>query len=254
MLLRKMFQRRWLLATLLVFAGTALCIRLGIWQLDRLEQRRAFNEQVQSAWAQPVLDLNQELPGDIEEFEWRSVTATGEYDFANQIALRNQYHNTEYGYHLLTPLRLDPAPGADQPAAVLVDRGWIPAEGNSTTSDWRRYDEVGKVTVLGQIRLGQTKPAFGGVADPLPENSEKLEVWNNADLTRIALQMPYPVLPIYIQPEPDPYDTEPPIPFQPDIELTEGSHFGYALQWFTFATILFFGYPFFLRKQEAGEK
>ena len=38
--------------------------------------------------------------------------------------------------------------------------------------------------------------------------------------------------------------------FQPDIELTEGSHFGYALQWFTFASILFIGYPFYLRKQE----
>ena len=30
----------------------------------------------------------------------------------------------------------------------------------------------------------------------------------------------------------------------------EGSHFGYALQWFTFAVILFVGYPFYLKKQE----
>ena len=60
MLLLKMFQRKWLLLTLLVFAGTALCIRLGIWQLDRLEQRRAFNAQYESARAQSVLDLNQE--------------------------------------------------------------------------------------------------------------------------------------------------------------------------------------------------
>ena len=41
-----MFSRAWILATLLVFAGTAFCIRMGIWQLDRLEQRRAFNAQV----------------------------------------------------------------------------------------------------------------------------------------------------------------------------------------------------------------
>jgi cytochrome oxidase assembly protein ShyY1 len=32
--------------------------------------------------------------------------------------------------------------------------------------------------------------------------------------------------------------------------LTEGSHFGYALQWFSFAAVLFFGYPFYLRKQK----
>ena len=61
MILKKMFSRAWLFATLLVFAGTALCIRLGIWQLDRLEQRRAFNAQVESMRAAELLDLNQEF-------------------------------------------------------------------------------------------------------------------------------------------------------------------------------------------------
>jgi surfeit locus 1 family protein len=247
MLLLKMFQRKWLLATLLVFAGTALCIRLGIWQLDRLEQRRAFNAEFESARAQPALDLNQDQPGNIIGMEWRPVKVTGEYDLVNQVALRNQYYEDQYGYHLLTPLLFNGT-------AVLVDRGWIPADSNSAPADWRKYDEAGTVTVSGQIRLGQTKPRFGGVADPLPEDGAKLVIWNNADLVRIVGQMPYSVLPVYIQPKPDAGNTEPPIPFQPEIELTEGPHFGYALQWFTFATILFAGYPFFLRKQETGSK
>jgi surfeit locus 1 family protein len=246
-----MFQRKWLCATLLVFAGAALCIRLGIWQLDRLESRRAFNTQVQASWSQPMLDLNQEQPDNIAEMEWRAVTVTGEYDFANQVALRNRYHGNEYGYHLLTPLHF-------AGKAVLVDRGWIPADDNSASAlpdrAWRKYDEVGVVTLAGQIRLGQTKPAFGGVADPLPENGAKLEVWNNLDIARITGQMPYPILPVYIQLAPVETDIEPPIPFQPKLELTEGSHFGYALQWFTFATILFIGYPFYLQKQEKDSK
>jgi surfeit locus 1 family protein len=247
MLLLKMFQRRWLILTLLVFAGSALCIRLGIWQLDRLEQRRAFNAQVESARAQPVLDLNEDEPENISEMEWRSVKVIGEYDFANQVAVRNQYYGSQYGYHLLTPLLFDDT-------AVIIDRGWIPADGNSTSADWRKYNESGTVNVSGQIRLGQTKPAIGGVPDPLPEAGAKLEVWNNSDIARIAAQMPYPILPVYIQPEVDADDTVPPIPSQPEIELTEGPHFGYALQWFTFATILFVGYPFYLRKQETGTK
>lgn len=247
MLLLKMFQRKWLIPTLLVFAGTALCIRLGIWQLDRLEQRRSFNAQFESARTQPALDLNQEQPKDLVEMEWRPVRVNGEYDFANQVAVRNQYYGNEYGYHLLTPLVFDQE-------AVFVDRGWIPAEGNPAPSDWRKYDEAGTVTVEGQIRLGQAKPALGGVADTMPTDGSRLEVWNNADLAQIASQMPYPVLPVYVQPDVDPNDTEPPLPFQPTVELTEGPHFGYALQWFTFAMILFFGYPFFLRKQESGSK
>ncbi|MEP0804996.1 MAG: SURF1 family protein [Chloroflexota bacterium] len=244
MLLRRMFSRKWLATTLLVFLGTAVCIRLGIWQLDRLDQRRAFNAQVTSMRALPPLDLNAEPSATLETMEWRAVTVTGEYDFANQIALRNQYHQNQYGYHLLTPLHFDGG-------TVLVDRGWIPADGNAAPADWRKYDEPGTVTVQGQIRLGQGKPAFGGVADAPPADGSPLWLWNNADVEKIARQMPYPILKVYIQPNVDPADETPPIPYQPEVELTEGPHFGYALQWFTFATILFAGYPFFLRKQEA---
>jgi len=247
MLLLKMFSRKWWFATLLVIAGTLVLIRLGVWQLSRLDERRAFNEQVESARSQTLLDLNQEQPEDITQMEWRPVQFVGEYDFANQIVIRNQYYREQYGYHLLTPLR-------SSGTAVLVDRGFIPAEGNSTPEDWRRYDEVGEVKVTGQIRLGSGKPALGGVADALPVDGSRLVIWNNADVKKISAQMPYPILPIYIQVNADVSDAEPPIPFQPEIELTEGPHFGYAMQWFIFATILFLGYPFYIRKQEADTK
>ena len=254
MLLHKMFHRKWIITTLLVLLGTALCIRLGIWQLDRLEARRAFNAQVQSMRALPPLNLYKDSFDNIQDMEWRAVQVKGHYDFENQIAIRNQYNGGQYGYHLLTPLLIDPStpPSIAGPAktAVLVDRGWIPADSNSAPDDWRKYDEVGEVNLSGQIRLGQGKPVIGGVADALPENGTRLEIWNNADVTQIAGQLPYPILPVYLQLDADAQDTEPPIPFQPEFELTEGPHFGYALQWFTFATILFVGYPFYLRKQE----
>jgi surfeit locus 1 family protein len=237
---KKIFSRAWLITTLLVFAGSAVCVRLGIWQLDRLKQRRAFNAQVISMRAASPLNLNQNLPADISSMEWRAVTVTGEYDFANQVALRNQFNGDQYGYHLITPLRFSGG-------AVLVDRGFIPADGNAAPQDWRKYDETGQVTVTGQIRLGQEKPAFGGVADA---DAAHLDLWNNLNLNRIAKQSPYPILPVYIQPNVIENDTVPPIPFQPEVDLTEGPHFGYALQWFAFAAILFFGYPFYLRNQK----
>lgn len=242
-MLRKMFSWKWLFTTLLVFAGTAVCIRLGLWQLDRLEQRRAFNAQVETMRAASPLDLNESTPQDIASMEWRSVIISGEYDFENQVALRNQYNEGIYGFHLITPL-------LSKGTAVLVDRGWIPAGSDSSAEDWRVYDEPGTVIVTGQVRLGQGKPAFGGVADAPPMNGTRLEVWNNLDLEKISAQIPYPILGVYIQPVVDPGDTTPPIPYQPIIELTEGSHFGYALQWFTFAVILFVGYPFYLNKQD----
>lgn len=238
MLLRKMFSPKWLLTTLLVFIGTAVCIRLGIWQLDRLEGHRAFNAQVESMRAAERLDLNVNTPADIVTMEWRAVTVSGEYDFENQVALRNQYYGNQYGYHLITPLRYNGT-------VVLVNRGWIPAD-----ADWREFDEPGRVTITGQVRLGQGKPAFGGVADALPADGGPLKVWNNLDVEMMSAQFPYPILEVFVQPDVDEDDAVPPIPYQPEIELTEGSHFGYALQWFTFATILFVGYPFYLRKQD----
>ncbi len=242
MLFKKMFSRQWLITTILVVAGTLVCARLGIWQLDRLAQRRVFNAQVESMHRQPTLDLNSELVVDISKMEWRAVTVSGEYDFENQIAIRNQYNGGDYGYHLITPLLFSGK-------AVLVDRGWIPADGNSLPEDWRQYDELGEVKIQGQIRLGGTESAIGGVAEAeLNPNETRRAFWNKLILESVAPQIPYPVLPAYIQLDAVDNDQTPPIPYQPTLDLTEGPHVGYAVQWFIFAAILFGGYPFYLRK------
>jgi surfeit locus 1 family protein len=245
--IRVMFSRRWALTTILVIAGAAICVRLGFWQLDRLAQRRAFNNQVETMRAMDVLDLNNSIPKDIISMEYRNAIAKGVYDFENQVALLNHYHQGQPGYHLLTPLRLDVEPTS----IILVDRGWIPLEGNDLPSGWNRYDERGQVEIKGIIRLGEAKAQIGGIPDPTPAPGQtRLDYWYVANLERISLQLPYPVLPVYIQSDMDPNDDQPPIPFQQEIELTEGPHLGYAGQWFIFATILLVGYPFFLRKQD----
>ena len=43
---RSLFSLRWLLTTLLVIMAVVVLARLGIWQLDRLEKRKAFNARV----------------------------------------------------------------------------------------------------------------------------------------------------------------------------------------------------------------
>ena len=238
-----MFSRQWIVTSLLVLAGTALCVRLGIWQLDRLEQRLSFNSHVEAMWAaEPVILNSGNILGDLTTMEYRGVRVSGHYDFENQVALRNRYFQNQFGYHLLTPLLLIDG------SAVLIDRGWIPADGNEKPADWRKYDLSGPVTSKGQIRLGDDKPDLGGVPDPTlaPEESG-LDFWNIVNLERIQHQVPYILLPVFIQPDVDSQDINPPIPYQPKIELTDGPHFGYAIQWFIFAAILALGYPFYLR-------
>jgi surfeit locus 1 family protein len=239
-----MFSRSWVLTTLLVLVGGAICVRLGIWQLDRLEQRRAFNAHVEEMWNADPITLTGQSALNLTDMEYRAVMVRGTYDFENQIVLRNRYFQNQYGYNLLTPLVLDDG------TAVLIDRGWIPADGNDSPPDWRKYDQLGTVTLHGQIRLGQTKPDMGGVPDPtLSPGRTRLDSWNIVNLERIQSQVPYPLLDVFVQPDVDPGDVEPPIPYQPEIELTEGPHLGYAGQWFIFASILVFGYPVYLCKK-----
>jgi surfeit locus 1 family protein len=244
--MKRAFSRQWILTTVLVVIAAAVCVRLGIWQLDRLAQRRAFNAHVLAMRALPPLDLNASTPADLTSMEYRAVQVHGKYDFEHQVALRNQYYGDQYGFHLLTPLLLDDG------RAILIDRGWIPADGNDSPAAWRAYDEPGEVTLKGILRLGRARPDIGGVPDPtLSPGQTRLDFWNSVNLDRIAAQIPYPLLPVYVQPDVDVADSTPPIPFQPEIEISEGPHLGYAFQWFTFAAILLLGYPFYLRKSGA---
>lgn len=246
-MLKRMFSRKWLLATILVVAAMAVMIRLGIWQLDRLDKRRAFNARVSAQIAQPPLELQgNALEVDLTQMEYRKVRLTGEYDPAGEIALRNQYWNDQWGVHLVTPLKI-----TGNERAVLVDRGWIPGEAYQS-GDWSQYIEPGKVTVEGVIRLSQSKAELGRRSDPTPAPGEgPLKTWNFVNVPRLAEQTGEALLPVYIQQSPDPAWTGLPRRFQVELDLSEGPHMSYAIQWFIFAAILGIGYPFFIRRRES---
>lgn len=253
MILLRFFSRRWILASLLVLAAAAVMVRLGIWQLDRLTQRRAFNARVLAQVNAPALDLSgNALTENLYDMEYRQVTVTGEYDFFQQVALRNQVWQNNWGVHLMTPLHIS---GSDQ--TILIDRGWIPGddfEAGQAEGRWPKYDEPGIVTIKGIIRRPQIKPDFGSITDPTPAAGQRLVAWNLANLPVISMQLPYKVLPVYIQQAPSPEWTSMPYRSQPELDLSEGPHMGYAIQWFTFATILLLGYPFFVFREERASK
>ncbi len=51
---RVLLAKRWLPVTAVIFAGAALCVRLGLWQLDRLAQRRESNARIAFVTALPA--------------------------------------------------------------------------------------------------------------------------------------------------------------------------------------------------------
>ncbi len=197
--------------------------------------------------SQPELDLQGvALDQPLTEMEYRPASVTGEYDFSQQIALRNQYYNNQWGVHLVTPLLIA---GSDR--AVLVDRGWIPAA-DYESGDWSQYDEPGVVTVQGVIRASRSKADYGSQADPTPvAGGAQLQAWNFVNIPAISQQTKLALLPVYLQQSPAAGPLSIPVRVAPELELTEGPHMGYALQWFAFAAILGIGYLVYLRRHDS---
>jgi surfeit locus 1 family protein len=235
------FNRQWWWATILVILGVAFLARLGLWQLDRLEQRRAYNTEMARQLAAPPFSLTGEaLPGEPAEWRHRQVSVAGEFDFSQQIVLLAQNYQGQPGVHLVAPLRIA---GSDK--AVLVDRGWIPAR-EARAGQLARFDEPGVLVVTGTLQTTQAlpraanQPAQAMPATPQPE-------WYRVDIPAIQAQLPYEILPLYVQQAPsEGIGTEPPYRVASEVVLSEGSHLGYAIQWFTFALMLAVGYFFFV--------
>lgn len=242
-------SKKWIIVTVLVLAASGVMIRLGIWQLDRLEGRRAFNAQVLSQRDQPPFVIDQNgVHADLASMEFRSVEAVGEFDYSNQILLGNQGYEDRLGVHLLTPLRID---GSE--SYILIDRGWVPYE-DVVANDLEKHNETGTIKVSGILRASQGKVGLKNCVD---ENNltvgSILQIWC-VDLGSIEQQLSYQLLDSYVWQTPVGEQTSPPYRSQLNFEISEGPHLGYAIQWFTFTALLIIGYPFFIRKEVSARK
>jgi surfeit locus 1 family protein len=238
MILFKLFNRRWWWTTLLVIAGVALLVRLGFWQLDRLDQRRAFNSRVATRWQQEPFDLNtNNLPANLDELEYRRVQIEGQFDYSQQVVLLNQTRNDAPGVYLITPLTMDDG------RAVLVARGWVPVQ-QAAPEFWPQFEEPSGAPVIGLIQ--ESQPLAGAEPPAAPQRE-----WFRVDIDAIQRQMPYELLPVFILQLPEEGRSYSALPFREEpLVLSEGNHFSYAIQWFCFAVILGVGYVILVKQQE----
>jgi len=250
MLFSRMFSRRWIILSILAAIMAVTMIRLGIWQLDRLKQRRLLNSQVLSETSQPVLILDQEsVLEDLAGMEYRKVQVRGTYDPTQEVALGNQAYQGKYGVHLLTPLKIE-----HTDRYILVDRGWVPGE-DVQSSDWSRFSEPGTVDVLGVLRNAQQKSGLALLSNTASiQELNGHQIWMFVNIAELEKQSGYTFENVYIQQSPDPNQATLPYRTEPELDLTEGPHLGYALQWFTFASIVLIGYPLYIKREEGQSR
>lgn len=223
----------------------AVCVRLGIWQLDRLDQRRALNDSIEAGLAEPPVPLEELLNGSgpMGDLAYRRVTASGTYDANDELLLYGRALDGSPGDHVLTPLVRDDGPD------VLVDRGWVPHEPD-------RGAPVGPPAAAPEGRVqveGVLLPSEEGSAFPDPEAAATLV--RSVNLSEIRERSPDLLSPAYLllqtqvpaQAEGQPAPASVPEP-------TEGPHLSYAIQWFSFATIALVGYGVLLRRDRREER
>lgn len=107
---------------LLVLSVVAGFVRLGMWQLDRAQQKRDAYAHFRDNNARPVTDLQDILEASPQRLMWRKVRAHGQYLAGSNVLLDNQSHAGQPGYLVFTAMRLR----APAETVVLVNRGWIP--------------------------------------------------------------------------------------------------------------------------------
>jgi surfeit locus 1 family protein len=234
---------RWILGSVLVIIIAAVFVWLGFWQLDRLAQRKAQNTKIEAEISAPPLNLNQEYRNpQLTGMQYRRITAIGQFDASREFLLNNQVWNGQLGYHVLTPLILQ---GSNE--IILVDRGWIPY---ADARQGKRYDENGLMTVNGMISLSQTGFDLNSLLGGSPSNSPSSDGFvGKINLDQIQKQISISLLPIYIQETSDPSFTGLPERILPQIDLSDGPHLSYAIQWFSFTVILLVFFLLFIRRK-----
>lgn len=227
---RRLFSGRWLIATIVVLLAIGVMVRLGVWQLDRLQGRRAANAAITQQLAAPPLALDGQTARttDAAALTFRRVSLRGTWDYAHEIELRYRSFDGQAGIHLLTPLRIE---GSD--AAVLVDRGWVPYQ-QSGADNRQIYQQGDRAVIEGLV--------YASIPQETP-SSEPGTV-SQIDLAAVGAQTPYALLPFWVQRLPA--SAGEPLPRSEGMpDLSDGTHFAYMIQWWAFAATLLITYLLF---------
>lgn len=236
---RFLFRPAWLLFHLAVVAGIVAMVAAGFWQLQRLDERKEFNQRViERSQSEPVsvrsvIEQLEEGSLTFDQAEWLPVTIRGTY-LPDQILNFNKSQGGRAGDNVLTAIV------SDEGDTVIVNRGFIPLGIDVPAAP------MTAVELFGYVRLTEVRDR-GGVTDA--DGGEPLTETRRVDVPRLAEQLPGDVAPFFVQL----IASEPPIEVgdpEPVVlpELSNGPHLSYAVQWFAFAACVAIGWVLAVRR------
>ena len=206
----------------------ALFIRLGVWQLTRLSERKAFNRVLYSRLQTPPRPATA-LPADTGSGHYLRVTAHGRFLYDREIVWAGRTRRGSPGVYLLTPFAVD---GRD--SVVIVNRGWVYSP-DAARVEHARWHERDTATVAGYVETYSAPPA------PVLPGARAATI-RALDRQAVERGVGGPVDNYLIVQTSDSAIRADSVPDRlSEPVLDEGPHVFYAIQWFAFATIAMVG-------------
>lgn len=219
-----------------VFTAVAagICIRLGMWQLHRLDERRGKNADVYARGALAPLPLSALRSSDTVATHWRRVTLRGVADYDAEIVQGSRSQAGAPGVYILTPVRPIEAGWGD--TAILLLRGYVYSP-DAKTIDFAKAREADTIDV--ETLVTSFPPARDGM---VRSPTTPRVVWTlNRDTITAMLARPLAPVVLLALGDTVPKDLVRPARIPPP-SLSEGPHKSYALQWFGFALVFVVGF------------
>jgi surfeit locus 1 family protein len=208
--------------TALTLAGVLVLLGLGTWQLERLAWKRGLIAEREIGLAAPA----QTLPMAADswaDWNFRPVVVEGAFRHDLEQLFGVAAIDGQVGHHVLTPLvRSDGA-------AVLVDRGWVPADRAHPAA--RREGQVaGPIRLSGIARYrGDDRPGWF-----TPANQPAQSLWYWYDLAALEAVHGLDLLPLVIEADATPNPGGLPLGGRTRTELPN-NHLQYAITWYGLA-------------------
>ncbi len=227
-------SRRTILFGVVAVLAAGVCVRLGLWQLDRLDQKRAVNALVRERRSAPPVTISAIGSQDTSVIHWRHVTIRGVADYDAELAHATRSQSGAPGVHLLTPVR--PLDGAWGDTSILVLRGYVYAP-DGRTVDWAMAREADTLA-LEALVMEYSPTREGAVRMPSTARAVRFV---DRDTLQSIMQRPLAPFVLLALGDSATRDVNRPARVPPP-SLSEGAHQSYAFQWFAFATVAIVGF------------
>ncbi len=226
---------QWLPLLAYLFLLSSL-VSLGIWQLNRAEDKRIALSQQNRGQGKESLLLSGQQMNNPEPVIYRDIHSIGRFDNDRQYLLDNQISQSKAGFSVFTPFLLK-----DEKIAVLVNRGWLPLGRTrddlpDVSVDHREITITGRINRFPSVGLKLAGAEIAGKTWPA--------IIQIVDTSVISGQLGYKLLPFQIE-----LDKNAANGYRRDWHTVQAispeKHVAYAVQWFLLAftlTILFVKY------------